>query len=117
MELARVLEGIGMEGIEQQLPLHRAVRDDARRHTLAQPLPHQVTAIGESLERVVGGPFRAEPQKWIEAVQHIPQRRVELNARRRQRATSNGQVGERIVDHVVDAILGKPRVVKDLRLV
>ena len=51
--LAVVQERGRMTDVEQQLPLHRAVGDDARRHALAQTLPHRVATVGESLERVV----------------------------------------------------------------
>ena len=101
MEFPGVLERIGMERIEQQLPLHRPVRDDPRRHALAQALPHQIPAVGQPLERVVGGPVRAEREERIEPVQDIAQRRVELIPRRRQRAVRDRQVGERRVGHVV----------------
>src|SRR3989442_988075 len=53
MELAAVLEGVGVVDVEQQLPFHRANRPDSRRHALAQALAHQIAAVGEPLERVI----------------------------------------------------------------
>src|SRR2546430_11580973 len=34
MELAAVLEGVGVADVEQQLPFHRAIRPNSRRHAL-----------------------------------------------------------------------------------
>ena len=112
MELAAVLERVRMADVEQQLPLHRAIGDDARRHALAQALPHQVAAVGESLERVVRRErvSSPEPEERIEAVEHVPQRRVELEARRRERAARDRQVDQRGIGHVVGDVLRKPRV-------
>ncbi len=50
VQLAAVLERVGVAKVEQQLPFHRAVRGDARRYALAQPLPHPIAAVGESLK-------------------------------------------------------------------
>ena len=82
VELPAVGERVGMIDVEQQLPLHRAVGDDARRHALAQTLPHQVAAVGEPLKRIVRDAITSQSQERIEAVQHVAKRRVELESRR-----------------------------------
>jgi len=50
VQLAAALERVGVADVEQQLPFHRAVRGDARRYALAQPLSQPIAAVGESLK-------------------------------------------------------------------
>ncbi len=79
MELAGVRERSRVADVKQQLPFHRAIRNNACGHALTQALAHQVTAIGESLERVVGVAIHSQAQERIEAVQDVPQRPCELS--------------------------------------
>jgi hypothetical protein len=78
---------------------------------------HQVTAVGEPLERVVGGPVGPELQERIEAMEDVPEGGIELASGRGEGSAVDGQVDQRRVGHVIDAVFGEPRVEQDLRLV
>ncbi len=110
VELARGLERVGMTDVEEQLPFHGAVRLDARRDALAQPLPHQVAAIREPLEGIVGRSVRAEAQERIEAMEDVPEGRVELHAGSRECTASNGEVDDLRIGHVVGDVFREPGV-------
>jgi hypothetical protein len=104
MELAAVLERVGVADVEQQLPFHRAIRPDARRHGLAQALPQQIAAVGQPLKRVVGGSIGAEAEERVEAVEDVPQGGVELESRGCERPASDGKVNDLGIGHVVGRV-------------
>ena len=106
MKLAAILERMRMIDVEQQLPLHRPICDDPRRHALAEALPHPISAVGQPLKtnRPLSDPSQA--QEWIEAVQHVAQRTIELDPRRREGATFDRQVDQGGIGHVVDDVSG-----------
>ena len=114
MKLPAVRKRVRMIDVEQQLPLHRPIGDDARRHALAQSLAHQIAAVGEPLKRVVGHAIHPEHQERIEAVQHIAQRRIELEAGGRERAQCDREIDELGVGHVVGAVFREARMEQDL---
>ncbi len=116
VELARVLERVGVVDVEQQLPLHRAVRHDARRDALGQSLPQQVAAVSEPLEGVVRLAVLAEAEERIEPVEDVPERGVELKSRRDERSEIDRHVGQRGVGHVVGRVLRESAVEEDLRV-
>ena len=116
MELAAVLEGVGVADVEQQLPFHRANRLDARRHALAQALAHQIAAVGEPLERVIRRAILPQAQERIEAVQDVPQGRIELVAGGSQCSAGDRKIDQRGIGHVVGGVLRESGVKQDLGL-
>jgi len=114
VELAAVLEGVGVADVEQQLPFHRANRLDARRHALAQALAHQIAAVGEPLERVIRRAILPQAQERIEAVQDVPQGRIELVAGGAQCSAGDREVDQRGVGHVVGGVFRESGVKQDL---
>ena len=71
MKLAAVLERVRMANVEYELSFHRTIGDDACRHTLAEALPQEVTAIGESLKGIIWRASHTEAQKRIETVKNV----------------------------------------------
>src|SRR5439155_1899621 len=87
-----------------------------RRHALAQALAHQIAAVGESLERIIRRAILPQAQERIEAVQDVPQGRIELVAGGGQCAAGDRQVDQRGVGHVVRGVLRESGVKQDLGL-
>src|SRR3712207_6803189 len=100
-----------MADVPQELPLHRAVRDDARRNALAEALAQEEAAVGESLERV-GVRIAAVAERWMA---DIAQRAVEIVDAVRQRARGDRRVDDRRIGDVVRRVLRKARMKQDLR--
>ena len=73
MKLAAVLERIRMADVEYELSFHCAIGDDACRHTLAEALPQEVTAIGESLKGIIWRASHSKAQERIETMKNVPQ--------------------------------------------
>ena len=71
MKLSAVLERVRMADVEYELSFHSAIGDDACRHTLAQALTQEITAVCESLKRIIWRASHTEAKKRIETMKNV----------------------------------------------